>query len=73
MQLFHVKTMTCQGCAAAVTRALRAVDSTALIQTFPSTRLVKIQSDLDQPRLIQAFADAGYPAEPYTGDQRGES
>lgn len=73
MQLFLVETMTCQGCAAAITRALQAVDGTALIQTFPSIRLVKIQSDLDQPTLIEAFANAGYPAEPYTGDQRGES
>nr|WP_324260137.1 heavy-metal-associated domain-containing protein [Cellvibrio fontiphilus] len=73
MQLFHVETMTCQGCAAAITRALHAVDSAAVIQTFPSIRLVKVQSGLDQHKLIEAFAKAGYPAGPYTGDQRGES
>lgn len=66
MQLFHVDTMTCQGCAAAITRALQAADSSAMIKTFPPIRLVQVQSQLSGSQLLAIFNSAGYPAEPYT-------
>jgi copper chaperone len=66
MQLFHVENMTCQGCANAITRALQAVDANAVVKTFPPIRQVRVESTLSNEQLLGIFAEAGYPAQPFS-------
>lgn len=60
---FKLNTMTCGGCAAAVTRAIHAADNNARVKTFPAIRLVEVETSLPRTQLLKIFQEAGYPAE----------
>ncbi len=63
MYQFTVQDMTCQGCAAAITRAINAVDKQAQVRAFPAIRKVEVASTLSGEQLLSLFNDAGYPAQ----------
>lgn len=63
MYQFNVKTMTCGGCGAAITRAINAADPDARVVTFPSIHRVDVDSWMSLTDLLQIFQNAGYPAE----------
>ena len=63
MHQFTVQSMTCQGCAAAITRAIKGVDKAAQIKAFPAIRKVEVVSELSSEQLLSLFNDAGYPAQ----------
>lgn len=60
MHTFHVTDMTCGGCAAAITQAIRQVDPAAAVEAIPATKLVKVESQLPTASIAQAIAAAGY-------------
>lgn len=64
MYAFTVKTMTCGGCSAAITRAILATDKSATVNATPATRRVEVKTSLSQRDLLELFDDAGFPAEP---------
>lgn len=61
MLRFYIPNMTCGGCARSVTQALLGVDPQALIQTDPSAREVRVESDVDESVFAAALSEAGYP------------
>lgn len=64
MYTFIVKSMTCGGCAAAITRAIQSVDASAKVNATPSAHRVEIESRLNQHELQNLLDQAGYPADP---------
>ncbi len=66
MYAFTVKTMTCGGCANAITRAIYATDKLALVRAQLDSKRVEVESNLSQSELLKLFDEAGYPAEPVT-------
>lgn len=63
MLRFHVPNMTCGGCARSVTKALSSIDPTARIDIEPSMREVRIESSVEEERILNVLKEAGYPAE----------
>lgn len=63
MYRFTVQDMTCQGCAAAITRAINGVDKLAQVKAFPAIRRVDVESALSSEQLLSLLSDAGYPAQ----------
>lgn len=66
MHNFTINTMTCGGCAAAITRAIKAVDATAQVLAAPETHHLEVASKLSREQLFQILDDAGYTPEPET-------
>jgi len=67
---FHVQGMSCQHCVAAVTRAVRDVDSAALTEVDLAGGRVRITSSADIETLKAAIDEAGYTvstAQPVVG------
>ena len=62
MQL-HIETMTCGGCARGVTRAIRSVDATAVVEADPPARSVVVTTTSPRAAIEAALAQAGFPAE----------
>lgn len=63
MYQFIVQDMTCQGCAAAITRTITGVDKQAIVKAFPAIRKVEVTSTLSTEQLLLLMNDAGYPAQ----------
>ena len=59
-----VKSMTCNHCVGAVTRAVKALDADARVQVDLETKRVRVESRSGAAELAQAIDAAGYPAEP---------
>lgn len=64
MYTFTVKTMTCGGCSAAITRAILAADKWATVNATPANRRLAVETRLSRDDLIELLNDAGFPAEP---------
>lgn len=63
MATFLVPTMTCGGCARAVTAAVRALDTAAKVQVDLARKLVSVKDTAAAPpELMAALSAAGYPA-----------
>lgn len=60
MPTFKVTDMTCGGCAAAITRAIQQMDSSAVVKADPVTKLVEVESTLPPAQIAEAIAGAGY-------------
>ncbi|MDP4006040.1 heavy-metal-associated domain-containing protein [Methylobacterium sp. NEAU K] len=58
----RVEGMTCDGCAAAVTRAVNRIDPTAEIQVDRAAGRVAIRTDAQAVVIAEALAKAGYAA-----------
>ena len=66
----NVKGMTCGHCVGVVTRAVKSVDPSAVVQVdLPGAR-VRIEGRSAAGQLIKALDDAGYPASPAQGAAR---
>jgi copper chaperone len=63
MYRFTVQDMTCQGCAAAITRAINNADKLAQVKAFPAIRRVEVESALSSEQLLSLLCVAGYPAQ----------
>ena len=59
---FKIQNMTCGGCASSVTKAIHAVDPTAVIETDTAARLVTLKTTATASAIQQALQTAGYPA-----------
>jgi copper chaperone len=58
---FHVPDMTCGGCVGAVTRAIRAIDGMARIETDLVVREIRVTSRSSEAAISAALEKAGYP------------
>ena len=57
---FKVPNMACSACGEAITKAIKAVDPTATVQTDPKTKLVNIETQASQAAVKEAITAAGY-------------
>ncbi len=55
-----VPNMACSACGETITKAIRAVDPTATVQTDPKTKLVSIEIQASQAAVKEAITAAGY-------------
>jgi copper chaperone len=55
-----VPNMACSACGDTITKAVKAVDPTAMIQADPKTKLVSIETQQSEIAIKQAITDAGY-------------
>lgn len=60
MHTFNVIDMTCGGCAAAITEAIRSIDPDATVKADPATKIVNVESRLPASSIADAIAAAGY-------------
>lgn len=67
MYELKVENMTCGHCMSRVTKAVKSVDPVAKLDIDLTTRQVRIESACELPDLTDALAEAGYPAQPVTG------
>jgi copper chaperone len=55
-----VPNMACSACGETITKAVKAIDSRATVQTNPKTKLVKIETQASEAAVKQAITTAGY-------------
>lgn len=61
MLKLSVPDMSCGHCAAAVTKAVKAVDAAAAVDVDLATKTVAVSTAADPRKVSAALADAGYP------------
>lgn len=52
--------MACSACSETITKAIKAVDSSATVQADPKTKLVEIETQASEDAIAQAITEAGY-------------
>lgn len=57
---FQVEGMSCQHCVGAVTKAIRALDSAALVEVDLEKGRVRVQSQATPDKIGSAIVEAGY-------------
>jgi copper chaperone len=65
--LMRVEGMTCDGCAAAVTRTVKRLDPSAEVQVDRVAGRVAIRTDAQALSIAEALTKAGYTATAMTG------
>jgi copper chaperone len=55
-----VPNLACSACGETITKAIRAIDPTATVQTDPKTKLVNIETQASQAAVKEAITAAGY-------------
>jgi copper chaperone len=58
-----VPNMACSACSACgdtITKAIKAIDSAATVQTYPKTKLVEVDTQASEAEILQAITEAGY-------------
>jgi copper chaperone len=55
-----VPNMACSACGDTITTAIRAIDSTAVVETDPKTKLVTVETQQTEAAIKQAITAAGY-------------
>lgn len=55
-----VPNMACSACGETITNAIKAVDPTATVQTDPSTKLVRVETQISEAVIKTAITEAGY-------------
>lgn len=65
--LMKVDGMTCQGCVAAVTKAIQRLDPAAQVEVDLGSGRVAVVTDAQALDVAQALGRAGYDAEAMTG------
>lgn len=63
MVQFHIPKMSCGGCVASVTKAVKGVDAGANVYADLATKLVTVDTQVAPAVLASAITAAGYPAE----------
>lgn len=61
---FQIDNMTCGGCAASVTKAIRSVDPDAKVDVDLATKKVRIGSQHEKAAFAAVLSEVGYPAKP---------
>ena len=56
-----VPNMACSACGQTITKAIKAIDPTAIVQTDPKTKQVNIETQVSQAAVKEAITAAGYP------------
>lgn len=64
MYAFTIKTMTCGGCAKAITRSIQAADKSAQVNVLLPSKHIEVETILQHEDLVKLLDEAGYPAEP---------
>lgn len=62
MTELSVQNMTCGHCVSAVTKAVKSIDPSAVVQVDLEKARVRVEGGGDVRRLIGALEEAGYPA-----------
>jgi len=57
---FHIETMTCDGCARGVTKAIQRVDAAATVVADPPARQVDVVTTAPRDVIVLALTDAGF-------------
>lgn len=57
---FHIKNMTCGGCARSVTKAIQSVDPVAEVRADPGSHMVEVTTIAPRDRLVAALTEVGY-------------
>ena len=60
MQRFNVQGMTCGHCVKAITSAIKAQDSSAIVQIDLPTGEVIVESDLTEQQIVGLIGEEGY-------------
>ena len=55
-----VPNMACSACGQTITKAIKAIDPTAIVQTDPKTKQVNIETQVSQAAVKEAITVAGY-------------
>jgi copper chaperone len=63
MTELSVRNMTCGHCVSAVTGAVKALDSRAVVQVDLESGRVRVDGRSSAEELIRALGEAGYPAQ----------
>ncbi|HEY8117728.1 MAG TPA: heavy-metal-associated domain-containing protein [Methylophilaceae bacterium] len=58
-----VKDMTCEHCASVITQAIKALDAAAHISIDISSKIVSIDTKIDNEDVLDAILDEGYTPE----------
>ncbi|MBL8383998.1 MAG: heavy-metal-associated domain-containing protein [Burkholderiales bacterium] len=64
MITFQVDDMTCGHCVATITRAVKALDAGALVETDLAGHRVRVESSAAAARVEAAIREAGYSPQP---------
>ena len=62
MMELKVESMSCGGCAASVTKAIKQADPKANVEVDLATKQVRIATGEDRATIVQALTKAGYPS-----------
>lgn len=62
MMELKVESMSCGGCAASVTKAVKQADPKANVEVDLPTKKVRIETGEARATIVQALAKAGYPS-----------
>lgn len=54
--------ISCGGCVSTVTKAIKTVDTNAIVQGDPQTKTVLVETESSESAIKAAIAKAGYPA-----------
>jgi len=58
---FHIESMTCDGCARGVVRAIESVDANAKVVADPPSRTVKVSTSATREQIERALVEADFP------------
>ncbi len=61
MMKFTLPDMSCGHCVATVTKAIKTLDSTAVVKADLSARTVSVETSAPAGAVSKAMEDAGYP------------
>lgn len=59
---FHIENMTCFGCAKSVTKAIKSIDASAVVEPDPANRKVDVRTSVSRSAVEAVLVEAGYPA-----------
>lgn len=59
---FHIARMSCDGCVATITDALKALDASTTLSADLAARNITVETPTPRAEVEKALADAGYPA-----------
>ncbi|MDM9580495.1 heavy-metal-associated domain-containing protein [Nostoc sp. GT001] len=57
-----VPKLACSACANTITKAIQSIDSTAIVQADPNTKLVSIETQTSKTKIKELIAAIGYPS-----------
>ncbi|MGF1600942.1 MAG: copper chaperone [Chloroflexi bacterium AL-N5] len=55
-----VSDLACSACSDTITKAVKVVDPTAIVEADPQTKQVRIETQASESMVKQAIAEAGY-------------